>query len=98
MRDLRRYWQEIRAIEQSLPPYVWLMSVDDPMRGHTGGSISEVGAAQAAKLLHAKSHRPASPEEIAEHKQRQSDAVRRDFEDDLRRRGISIVSVRHPAL
>jgi hypothetical protein len=53
MRDLRKYWQEIREIEKSLPEFVWLTSLDNAPRGQRGGCIAQVAAAAAARLLHA---------------------------------------------
>ena len=57
MPDLKKYWQEIRAIEKSLPAEVWLVSLQNLAKGHVGGSMVEVAAVVAAKLLHAKSQR-----------------------------------------
>jgi hypothetical protein len=89
MPDIRRYWQEVRALESKLPEFVWLAGVEN-----STGSIVEVAAAQAAHLLHAKSHRFATEEEIAERRaaeQAAKDGVRQDR---LRRQGIAIVAVR----
>jgi hypothetical protein len=89
MPDVRRYWQEIRAIEKTLPEFVWLAGVED-----STGSIVEVGAAQAAHLLHAKSHRLATEEEVA--KRRADEAAAKDCvrHERLRRQGIAIMAVR----
>ena len=58
MRDIRRYWKEVRALEASLPEFVWLVDVE--------GSVPvEVGAGRAAQLLLAKSHRVASEDELS---------------------------------
>jgi hypothetical protein len=78
-------------MERNLPPFLWLVSLEDPWRGLTGGVLTEVPAAEAAKLLHAKSHRPATAEEIAAHVENQSAAARQEFHESLRRRGITIV-------
>lgn len=93
MRDLRQYWQEVRALERSLPEFVWLMSLEDPKRGMVGGRMAEVGAAQAAPLLHARSHRMATEEEIAAHLEKENQARRQSFHEGLRRRGIAVVEV-----
>jgi hypothetical protein len=93
MRDLKAYWQEIRALEKSLPQYVWLMSLDDAKRGMVGGRMAEVGAASAAQLLHAGSHRRATDEEIDAHLVRENDTRRRSFLEDLRHKGIAVVPV-----
>ncbi len=93
MRDLRAYWQEIRALEKSLPQFVWLMSLDSPKRGMVGGRMAEVGAEQAAPLLHAGSHRRATDEEIDAHLARESDARRQSYYDGLKRKGIAVVPI-----
>jgi hypothetical protein len=93
MRDLRQYWQEVRALERSLPAFVWLMSIDDAKRGMVGGRMAEVGAAAAAQLLHAKSYRMATDDEIAAHLAKEEQARRQSFNDGLRRRGIAVVAV-----
>jgi hypothetical protein len=96
VRDLKRYWREVRELERTLPAFVWLMTVEDRLRGRVGGMIVEVPAAQAAKLLHAGSHRAASAEEIAEHQAKESARERRDFHENLRRKGITIIPVSDP--
>jgi hypothetical protein len=93
MRDLRKYWQEIRAVEKSLPEFVWLMSLEDPPRGQRGGCIAQVAAAAAARLLHAKSHRLATDEEIQAHQTAQDEAKRLAFHEGLRKRGIAVIAV-----
>ena len=93
MRDLRKYWQEIREIEKGLPEFVWLMSLDHPPRGQTGGSMAQVPAAAAARLLHAKSHRLAAGEEIQAHQTAQDEAKRLAFHEGLRKRGIAVIAV-----
>ena len=87
MPDLKKYWQEIRAIEKSLPAEVWLVSLQNLAKGQVGGSMAEAGSAVAAKLLHAKSQRLATEEElialvgasraklILEHFQQQADEI-----------------------
>lgn len=92
MRDLRKYWQEIREIEKSLPECVWLMSLGNP-RGQKAGCIAQVPAAAAARLLHAKSHRLATDEEMQAHQAAQAEAKRLAFHDGLRQRGIAVIAV-----
>ena len=41
MPDLKKYWQEIRALEQSLAGDVWLMSLENRARGQVAGSMVE---------------------------------------------------------
>jgi hypothetical protein len=91
--DLRRYWQEIRTLERSLPEFLWLISLSDALRGHVGGAIVEVAAAQAALLLYAKTHRAATDEEIREHQDREEAKRRAAEEEKLRRQGIAVVAI-----
>jgi len=93
MRDLRKYWQEVREIEKSLPESVWLMSLDNSPRGKKGGCIAQVMAAAAARLLHAKSHRLATAEEIQAHQAAEDEAKHLSFHDGLRKRGIAVIAV-----
>jgi hypothetical protein len=93
MRDLRKYWLEIRETEKSLPEFVWLMSFDNPARGQRGGSIAQVGAGAAARLLHAKSHRLATEDEIQVHQTAEDKAKQLAFHEGLRKRGIAVIAV-----
>ena len=71
MPDLKKYWQEIRAIEQTLAADVWLMSLENKARGQVAGSIAEVAAEAAAKFVYGKSHRLATEAEVEAHQARQ---------------------------
>ena len=93
MRDLRKYWQEIREIEKSLPEFVWLTSLDNAPRGQRGGCIAQVAAAAAARLLYAKSQRLATDEEIQAHQTAEDDAKHLAFHEGLRKRGIAVIAV-----
>lgn len=93
MPDLKKYWQDIRAIEQSLPIDVWLMSLENRARGQVAGSMAEVAAEAAARLLHGKSHRLATEDEIHAHTAKQADTTRQVFEQRLRDKGIAIIPV-----
>jgi hypothetical protein len=96
MPDLKKYWQEIRAIEKSLPAEVWLVSLQNLAKGQVGGAVVEVAAAVAAKLLYAKSQRLATPEEIQAHKALQSDTRRQVIEQRMREQGIAVIPVESP--
>ena len=94
MPDLRRYWEEIRAIEQSLPQSLWIVSLEDALRGYVAGMIVEVAAAVAAKMLHAKTHRVATEEEVKAERSRQ-DGMKKSVGDELlRKQGVAVVEVR----
>jgi hypothetical protein len=91
MPDLKKYWQEIRAIEQSLPGEVWLMSLENRARGQVAGSMAQVAGTAAAKLLYAKSHRLATEEEVRANQARQAETQRQVSQQRLRDRGIAII-------
>jgi hypothetical protein len=93
MRDFQKYWQDIRALAAELPPFVWLVSLDDPKRGMRGGALVEVAAETAAKLLHNHSHRMATDEELASHRAAEAEAQRVAFHERLRVKGVTVVSV-----
>ena len=96
MRDLRKYWQEVRAMERNLPEFVWLVGGELAKGGGASNellALVEVPAAQAAKLLHGGSHRLATEEEIAAHVAAQDSLRQQAFQDGLRRKGIAVVTV-----
>jgi hypothetical protein len=85
MRDIRRYWAEVRALEASLPEFVWLVDVE-------GSAPVEVSARRAAQLLLAKSHRMASDDELSAQREKEAIAKKELQRDGRRRRGIAVVS------
>ena len=93
MPDLKKYWQELRAIEKSLPAEVWLVSLPNLAKGQVAGSMVEVAAAVAAKLLHAKSQRLATDDEVDAHKARQVETQRQVSEQRMRNQGIAVIPV-----
>jgi hypothetical protein len=89
MRDIRRYWREVRALEASLPEFVWLVDVE--------GSVPvEVGAGRAAQLLLAKSHRVASDDELSVKREKEVAASKERQRDRRRREGVVVVGVESP--
>ena len=92
MRDLRKYWQEVRAIERDLPDYVWMVGAGGAGPDRTLRLV-EVLAEQAAKMLHGGSHRLATEEEVDAHKAAEDSLRQNAFREDLRRRGIATVTV-----
>ena len=86
MRDIRRYWQEVRALEASLPACLWLVDVD-------GSSPVEVAAGRAAQLLIAKSHRVASQDEVCAQSARDRAAERELRRNTLRQEGVAVVTL-----
>lgn len=97
IRDIQQYWREIRQIEASLEEFVWLMAID-PARARGNGNAREahpveMAAANAAQLLHRKSHRLATEKEIAAHRARETDLNRAAKIEQLRREGRAQVVI-----
>ena len=88
-RDIREYWREIRAMEGTLPEFVWLVSTEV----NAGEFVTEVPAAVAARLLKAKSHRMATNEELEAHHAREAEALKQARCERMRRLGAAIVVV-----
>ncbi|MBZ5632759.1 MAG: hypothetical protein LAO55_06460 [Acidobacteriia bacterium] len=84
MRDIRRYWKEVRDLEATLPEFVWLVDVE-------GSAPVEVSAARAAQLLLAKSHRVASEEELGAQRAKEAAAGKELQRDRRRREGVAVV-------
>jgi len=87
MRDLKRYWSDVREIRAGLPEFVWLVEADGVP------SPVEVGSETAAHLLHGKSHRLATDEEIRSQNARDIASRRLRAHEKLRREGVTIVPV-----
>lgn len=94
MADIKRVWAEIRRIEATLPEFTWLVAATDPDLA-AGGTpvIVQVAAASAAQLLHAKSHRLATEEELLAHQGVEERKKRQAFVEEKRREGIAIVPI-----
>jgi hypothetical protein len=87
MRDIRRYWKEVRDLEASLPEFVSLVDVE--------GSVPvEVSARLAAQLLLAKSHRVASEEELGVQRAKEIMASKDLKRDARRREGVVVVTTK----
>ena len=94
MADLKKYWQEIRVLEQSLGGDRWLMSLENRARGQVAGSMVEVAAGVAAKMLYSKSHRLATDAEIESHQGQQQATRRLGVQKKLRDEGIAVIPVK----
>ena len=86
MRDIRRYWRDVRALEASLPDFVWLVAVE-------GSAPVQVGASRAAQLLLAKSHRMASEDELSIQREREIAERKARQKEARRREGVAVVEV-----
>jgi hypothetical protein len=93
MRDIRQYWRDVRAVEETLPEFVWLVSA----ASNSSGFVTEVPAAIAARLLKAKSHRMATDEEVAAYHASAAKAMKQARSERMRRSGAAIVVVEETA-
>ena len=84
MRDIRRYWKEVRELQASLPEFVWLVDVD-------GSAPVEVPAGRAAQLLLAKSHRVATEEEVGSQRAKDVGTEKNRQREERRRAGVAVV-------
>ena len=75
----------MRALEATLPEFVWLVDVE-------GSAPVEVGAGRAAQLLLAKSHRMASEEELGVQRGKEITEGRERQRERRRREGVAVVS------
>lgn len=87
MNDIRQYWKTVRAIEATLPADVWLVAMDSP------DFVTQAPAETAAKMLHAKSHRVATEEEVEAHHAREAATNKNARRERLRRSGAAVVAV-----
>ena len=85
MRDIRRYWKEVRTLQASLPEFVWLVDVE-------GSAPVEVTAERAAQLLLAKSHRVASEEELSVQREKEIAADKERKRGIRRREGVVVIA------
>ena len=88
-RDIRQHWQEVRAIEGTLPEFVWLVSV----AANSLSFVTEAPAAVAARLLKIKSHRLATSEEVEAHQAIEAETAKQARHERMRRSGAAIVVV-----
>jgi hypothetical protein len=85
MRDLRKYWRDVRTLAASLPAFVWVVSED--------GCLVEAAAEVAAKLLIVKSHRLATEDEIRARSEAEAARNRETTKQGRRKRGIEVVAI-----
>lgn len=90
--SIQDYWREIRALEDRLPEFVWLVGT----AANSAGFVTEVPATVAARLLKAKSHRIATEEEVQAHQAHEKVMVKQVRSERLRRSGAATVVVNKP--
>lgn len=89
MSRIQDYWRQVNALAGSLPEFVWVVSTADG----SAECVTEVSAALAARLLHAKTHRVAAPEEVDAHHAREKAAVKHARLENKRKAGAAVVVV-----
>ncbi len=87
-RDIRQYWKEVRALEAQLPEFLWVVAQEAIVE-----FLTQVTAGDGAKLLHAKSHRLATDQEIVAHHLREAVANKAAQRELRRRSGAAVVVV-----
>ena len=86
---IQQYWREIRALEETLPAFVWLVAT----AAGAPPIVTEVSAQVAAKLLHARSHRMAEKTEVDAHHVREAATVKQAKRERMRKSGSTVVVV-----
>jgi hypothetical protein len=87
MRDSKRYWDEVRQIREGLSECVWLVPAKGP------GTPVQASSSVAARLLHAKSHRLATEDEVRAHQNLEASRSQQEAVEGLRRQGIARVVI-----
>lgn len=90
MSNIQQYWKAVRVLAGTLPEFVWL--VDAARVGETA-VVTQVAAEVAAKLIHAKTHRVATEDEVAGHREQEAAANKSARRERLRRSGLAVVAV-----
>lgn len=90
--SIQDYWREIRAMEDRLPEFVWVVGQGPNVMTF----VTEVPASIAARLLKAKTHRLATEEEVQAHRAQENVLVKQAKKERMRRSGAAIVVVEGP--
>jgi hypothetical protein len=92
--DLQQYWKDRRAIQNGLPEGdVFLVSIENPRRGWTGGIVTEVSREIAARDIAEGSHRIATPEEVEAYRIDQQRRAERQRANAREAAGVSIFTL-----
>lgn len=76
--NIRDYWRGVRQVQDSLPDteVVVVVSLQNAERGTTAGRVSECDRDTAARLIFAKTHRPAEAGEVEAFRAEQAEKKR----------------------
>ncbi len=86
---IQQYWKDLRSLEATLPEFVWLVATP----AGAPPVVTQAAAAIAAKWLHAKTHRVATDEEVAQLRADDAAAVKQAKQERMRRSGAAVVVV-----
>lgn len=89
---IRQYWKDLRVLEAGLPEFVWLVAT----AADASPFVTQMATAVAAKLLHAKSHRIATDDEVAAHAANDAANLKQAKHERMRRSGAAVVVVEEP--
>lgn len=89
---IQQYWKDRRALEQTLPEFVWIVATAS---GETP-IVTQAVSCIAAKFLQAKSHRIATDEEVAAHLAAEVVALKQAKQERMRRSGAAVIVVEDP--
>jgi hypothetical protein len=90
MNNVREYWKTVRVIAETLPEFVYLV---EAVENKDVVVVTQVGADLAAKLIHAKTHRIATQDEVDAHQAGEVAANKNARLERLRRSGAAVVAV-----
>jgi hypothetical protein len=88
--QIQQYWKDRRMLEATLPEFVWLVAT----AAGAPPFVTQAAAGLAAKLLHAKSHRVASDEEVEAHHVHDATALKQARQERMRKSGAAVVVVK----
>ena len=89
MSNIQQYWKEVRALEVTLPEFVWLVAT----AAGVPPFVTQVAAGAAAKLLHAKS----ADDEVEAHHTKDARTLKQARNERMRRSGAAVVVVEKEA-
>lgn len=95
--DAKAFWTQVHDIASRLPgDFVYLTSLDCPMKGSPGGQVIEVERRRAARCIAEGTHRLSTEAEVEERRQ-QDEQLRAEYREAERlRRELAIGFVPPP--
>jgi hypothetical protein len=84
--NIYEYWQGVRQVAATLPETVYIVSVDNQVRGTSAGMVCACTREVAARRIFEGTHRLAAEEEIAAYLASEDAERRRIVEEEYRRK------------